>query len=64
MPNGGGPKPAHDKNCYFDSATKEQILDELSSVQAQLTGRSEFNDLVAKISDVKSKLLAGEFVGN
>ena len=51
----------HDNNCFFDTPTKTQILDELSFVQDQLTGNNEFDDLVHKIKDVIEKLKGGDF---
>lgn len=51
-----------ENNCYFDALTKETILDELTLVQTQLSGRGEFAELVTKIDDVIEKLKGGDFV--
>ena len=57
----GSQNDDHDNNCYFDTPTKTQILDELSFVQGQLSGKSEFVDLVLKVQDVIQKLQVGDF---
>jgi hypothetical protein len=56
-----GQNDDHDNNCYFDTPTKAQILDKLSSVQDQLSRKREFDDLALKVRDVIHKLQGGDF---
>lgn len=50
-----------DNNCFFDTPTKTQILEELSFVQNELSEKSECDDLALKIGDVIQKLQSGDF---